>query len=127
MENIRKICDQKEFEVNHEKVEKYKFIKAMMGGQYVKQKELHDVSYIWDPVKEILKARQLEEIEKIVGFSKWGHYSLFKPSIAEVISSIPDDVIDEVHAFEITGEVEICDPCHQFEVTLYKKVNRWKN
>jgi len=36
-----------------------------------------------------------------ITFHSWGHPSLFKPSIAEVVAQIPDQILDQVKAFHL--------------------------
>ncbi len=102
-----------------------------------KGKKLHyieDVSpitaaYTWDP-KLLDEAVGLTPITKIRTLHSWGHYSMFKPSIGEVLSQIPADLVDKVSAFEITKSPENADDLnrekealnagfHVAETTLY--------
>lgn len=107
-------------EINVLKVLDHQNIRPIVNGFYIWERNLFTVSYIWK-TKPIFPALFLKEIGKIQARSYYGYPGLFKPSIAEVIQSIPDNMINDVHSFKISGEVLIKDPCHEFEVTLYRK------
>lgn len=109
-----------EHKVDKEKVLKYRTIRPIVDGFYIKEpSSLFDVSYIWEPEKLDL-ARNLEKIGKITAYSRWGHPSLFKPSIGEIISAIPDDIIDQVESFQIISTPTVGGNYHVFEVGLYR-------
>lgn len=67
---------------------------------YIKPCHLRTTAYTWD-AKKRAPAPALKPIREIRTYHTWGHYSMFKPSIAEVIAQIPADVIDQVTEFEI--------------------------
>lgn len=61
-----------------------------------------NVSYIWDP-RFTDKATGLSEIATVYTLHTWGYYGMFKPSLEEVVSMIPQHMIEVVKAFEIIG------------------------
>jgi hypothetical protein len=46
---------------------------------------------------------------QITTHHSWGHYSLFKPSIAEVLAQIPAEHLNQVVAFEIVVKPETAE------------------
>ena len=46
---------------------------------------------------------ELEEIRRIRTYHSWGHYSMFKPSVAEVFAQIPRELRGTVGAFLVIG------------------------
>ena len=67
---------------------------------YIKPVDLHTVAYTWDP-KKAEKATGLKPLKEITTLHRWSYYGFFKPSIAEVLSQIPEDLVDRVVAFQI--------------------------
>lgn len=78
------------------------------GKRYIKPVDLHTIAYTWDP-KPAGKPPPLKVIKDIRTLHSWGHYALFKPSIGEVLAQIPEDVLDQVIAFEIVVKPECAD------------------
>jgi len=66
---------------------------------YIKAVDPRDMSFLWDP-KPTKRARGLRKYKEIVTLHSYGAPVLFKPSIAEVLSQIPEKDIDNVAAFE---------------------------
>ena len=92
---------------------RYKRIKPIVeidGKKYFlrefTEKELTDVSYIWNAAED---KRELVDMSQYVPrlecdfecIHEYGHYALFKPSIAEVLAQIPERELKYVDAFEI--------------------------
>lgn len=72
--------------------------------------ELRDISYIWNQDKdkrEIVDGNKLETIDDFLCLHTWGYYGLFKPSIAEVLAQIPENLINNASNFEIIESPEI--------------------
>ena len=65
---------------------------------------LRDVSYIWDPK---LTERVSEERLTVLGHFRclhtWAYYGFFKPSVAEVLSQVPETFLPEAQLFQIFG------------------------
>lgn len=59
-----------------------------------------DQSFIWDPVY-VKEVKWVYPLTSITTYHTWGHYSLFKPSAAEVIARIPEEFLSFVRGFEI--------------------------
>jgi len=74
----------------------------------IKPVDLFGVSYIWSP-QPTFEISNLKELCRITTYHKWGHYVLFKPSVAEVLAQIPDEYLDAVVAFEIVESPETAD------------------
>ncbi|MBP6888251.1 MAG: hypothetical protein KBC21_00965 [Candidatus Pacebacteria bacterium] len=72
---------------------------------YIEDVHLSNVSYIWSPVKKE-RASGLMSIAKVTTYHTYGYYGLFKPSIAEVLAQIPEEMVDQVCAFEIVERPE---------------------
>ena len=70
---------------------------------YIKPVDLFGIAYTWSP-KRGKKAKGLVPLCEITTYHRWGHYVLFKPSIAEVLAQIPKEHLDAVVAFEV-GEI----------------------
>lgn len=70
--------------------------------RYIKPVDLFNVSYIWEPIsaKRAVGIKPLCDIRTYHGY---GHYGMFKPSIAEVLAQIPDEHLSKVVAFEIVN------------------------
>lgn len=67
---------------------------------YIKPVDLFEIAYTWDP-KVTERARGLVKLKDITTYHTYGYYGLFKPSIAEVIAQIPEELLESVVAFEI--------------------------
>lgn len=69
-----------------------------------KPHELCDQSYIWEAEKDkrkVIDKERLEVIENFITLHEYGYYGLFKPSINEVLSQLPEKSIKEAQYFEI--------------------------
>lgn len=69
---------------------------------YIEPCELRSMSFLWEPVFAE-PARGLKMLVQIRTLHTFGYYGFFKPSIAEVLSQIPAELIDAVRAFEVEG------------------------
>lgn len=68
--------------------------------------ELRNTSYIWNIVndkRETVDASKLETIQEFPCLHTYGYYGFFKPSIAEVLSQVPEKTIEEANYFEIVS------------------------
>ncbi len=82
-------------------------IKPVVRGEddqlyYIAPIDPKKVSFIWGP-HLTNKATDLGEIAKIYTLHTWGYFGFFKPSLEEVLSMIPQRMIEIVKAFEIIG------------------------
>lgn len=88
---------------------------------YIEDVDLRSQAFTWDPAPA-KRAGGLEEIAKIETYHTYAYYGFFKPTIAEVLSQIPEQYIDKVTAFETVGDTaEICGDYHRAITRLYKK------
>lgn len=82
--------------------------------------ELCDQSYIWnrhEDKRDIVDKSDLDTVEDFICFHAYGYYGLFKPSINEVLSQLPEKSIKEANYFEI-----IESPETRSDVFRYKDV-----
>lgn len=89
------------------------------GLWYIKPVDPRRIAFLWDPTLDA-KVEDLKELRGIHTFHDYGHPSLFKPSIAEVLAQIPADIVDETVAFE-TGFVDFDQgrDCHLAWTVFY--------
>ena len=99
--------------------------------RYIKPVALHTVAYTWD-AKPAAEAVGLIPLTDITTYHKWGYYGFFKPSIGEVLRQIPEDLLEQVVAFEIVDSpknsedlnknlTELNDGYHVATTRLYRK------
>ena len=96
---------------------------------YIKLCDLRKQAFTWDP-KVTERADGLTMIAEIPTYHTSGYYGFFKPSIAEVLSQIPEEHLSSCCAF-MTERATAADLGHQMDVvnegyhramtTLYKK------
>jgi len=67
--------------------------------------DLRNTAYTWEP-KVTKESDMLEEVTRIKTNHYCGYYGFFKPSIAEVLAQIPEDLIGKIDAFEIIGDID---------------------
>jgi hypothetical protein len=100
----------------------------------ISMKGLRGTSFIWNAEKNIGNiATDIEELTIIVCKFTAGAPVFFKPTISEVLSQIPKEVLPEVVAFEIPDQLLVANNCcesridgkwvlyHVATVRLYKK------
>ena len=59
---------------------------------HIKVPDAFKVSYIWDPqITE--RTKELKVLRTIPTLHTYGYYGFFKPSIAEILSQIPEDIL----------------------------------
>lgn len=67
---------------------------------YIKPVNIFGIAYTWDPVIDV-KAPDFIQLEDVRTYHRWSYYGFFKPSIAECLAQIPDEILDKTVAFEI--------------------------
>lgn len=83
-------------------------VRCPSGLRFIEDVDPHGVSFLWDPqLRE--PADRLKKIGVIHTLHGFGYYGFFKPSIAEVLSMIPEDLLDRVGAFEVIGPGDMND------------------
>jgi len=84
--------------------------------------DIFHTAFRWSPVATT-RAMGLVRMAEITTYHTYGYYGFFKPTIAEVISQIPDEYLKDVVAFETGGDVRLTeDEEHHVATTiLYKK------
>lgn len=81
--------------------------------------DFRNTAYTWDA--QITKEfSNLKEVTRIKTHHYCGYYGFFKPSIAEVLSQIPENLIDKINAFEIIGDI---DSGTEEEVKIFSEGN----
>ena len=71
--------------------------------------ELRNISYIYHATidtTELVKEEQLEPIDEFPCLHRCGYYGFFKPSVAEVLSQVPEKTVSKSNLFEIVEEPE---------------------
>lgn len=85
-----------------ELAEKIKPVVRIDGKQrYIKPVDLFRVAFTWEPKPAFFEPKNLTTLKDITTFHGWAYYGFFKPSIAEVLAQIPEELTDKVVAFEI--------------------------
>ena len=82
--------------------------------------ELRNQSYIYNRAedkRDVVDPSKLETVDDFLCLHTWGYYGLFKPSIAEVLSQAPENVIEQANTFEIIESPETRE-----DVFKYKEV-----
>lgn len=98
--------------------------------------ELSAVSYLWlndiNDYAEEVNLADYSVLADVKMLHRYGFYGFFKPSVAEVISQIPEELLPETIAFQIIYSPDTCDDLNLFKkevdahyhvsvVRLYKK------
>lgn len=96
--------------------ELYKTLKPIVTIEEIKYllkeftlEQLRNQSYIWNVERdnrEIVEPGKLEIVDDFLCLHSWGHYGLFKPSIAEVLAQVHDYVAKEANTFEIIESLQ---------------------
>lgn len=84
---------------------------------YIKEVSLSSVAYTWDPVKTEV-AEEFVVLGQIITYHTYGYYGFFKPSIAEVLSQIPEKYLGIVTAFEIVAQPQSADDLNEHVAIL---------
>jgi len=100
------------------------------GGKlsYIKSVDPRHIAFLWDP-KPDGEAEDLVILRSIRTYHDYGHPSLFKPSIAEVLAQIPEDILDKVVAFETMRDAVFDQDrdCHEAVTVLYRIRDKVEN
>lgn len=101
------------------------------GGNfyYLKPVDLFRIAFTWPGTpKADVRAPRLQKLRTIKTYHAWDYYGFFKPTIAEVLAQIPEDILDEVIAFELEPPADPLEPWdivqyghHVAETTFYGK------
>jgi hypothetical protein len=77
------------------------------GGKFytIKTVDPRNMSFIWDP--EFTGEVSIEVMAERITYHTCGYHGFFKPSIAEVLAQIPDDI--QANGFYITFNDNDCD------------------
>ena len=92
-----------ELEALYEKIRP--LVRGKDGNAYpIERVDLRKVSFTWDPklLKEPITA--LHSLGEFRCLHTYGYYGLFKPSIDEVLSQIPANLVDAATYFEIVKQ-----------------------
>lgn len=75
---------------------------------YLKPCDLRCEAFTWD-AKRGKKAPMLREIGRVRTLHTYGYYGFFKPTIAEVLAQIPEELLGDAIAFKIKGPQDTDD------------------
>lgn len=67
--------------------------------------ELSNESYMWCLDKNIIKCvdqKKIEEVGKFACYHIYGFYGLFNPTVKEILSQMPDDLLQKANAFYLS-------------------------
>jgi len=90
---------------------------------FVEDSYPRDNLFTWEP-EPTHQAEDLKEFDAILTWHTWAYYGFFKPTIAEVLAQIPEQLLDKVVAFQTLASVEIDNIVGDYHVAitiLYKK------
>ena len=82
---------------------------------YIKPCDPRKTAFSWDP-KVAKIARDLKVLCEIPTYHSYGYYGFFKPSIAEVLAQIPEELQDKCCAFSTEGPGTAGDLNDQIDV-----------
>ena len=68
---------------------------------YIKPVDPRKIAFTWDP-KLDGRAHRLARLVSVRTLHTYGYYGMFKPSIAECLAQMPEEIADNAVAFEIT-------------------------
>jgi hypothetical protein len=96
---------------------------------YLKPVDLFGTAFTWPGVpKADVRAPRLQKLQTVTTYHPWAYYGFFKPTIAEVIAQIPEDILDQVIAFELEPPENPLEPWdivqhgnHVAQTTFYAK------
>jgi len=101
---------------------------------YYKSCDLRNESFSW--AEKDCKAKGLKEFASLPTLHTYAYYGFFKPSVAEVLAQLPEDVLDKVIAFKVIGpetasdlnkhKEELNAGFHVAETILYTRENNGK-
>ena len=75
---------------------------------FIQEQNIFTTAYTWEP-KKAGKANGLVPLQDVKTYHTWTYYGFFKPTIAECLAQIPDEIFDQVVAFEIIRGPESAD------------------
>lgn len=75
---------------------------------YIKPVDPRNIAYTWDPTPT-KKATDLVPLKTVRTLHTYGYHGMFKPSIAECLAQMPDDVAETAVAFEIVDSPQTAD------------------
>jgi len=75
------------------------------GLCYIRHDYPKGVSFAWNP-KPARLARDVEHLRDIETYHSYTYFEFFMPSLREVIAQIPEDIRDQVIAFEFVGRAK---------------------
>lgn len=121
--SIPKITDE-ELKKRYERI---KPIVEIQGEKYLlrnfTESQLREISYIWNMHKDKREKINIDEYVALEEHDfecihKYGCYSLFKPSIAEVLAQIPEDILGIVDLFEIIDEPKTVEDFYKNKIVF---------
>lgn len=83
---------------------------------YIELVDPRTIAFTWDP-QPIVEATNLAPFATLYTLHSYGYYGMFKPSLAEVLAMIPQQLINVVAAFETNGPDDAQDLRRQWAAT----------
>lgn len=84
-----------------------------LGKCYIEEVNLFDVAYTWAPFPTT-RAEDIKPLCFITTYHAWAYYGFFKPSIAEVLAQVPEELLEIVVAFEIVQSPETAEDLNKY-------------
>lgn len=108
---------------------------SMKVYHFTNKADHYTQSYPWD-AKNKKPAKDLEEVARIWTLHTWAYYGFFKPTLAEVLLQIPENLLEQVDYFVVIGPETSSDlnktmpyidrGYHVAQTILYRKTKKGK-
>ena len=87
--------------------------RSAQGFPYgIEDVDLFTIAYTWDPKPTERIVVTLTPLRDVTTYHSYGSYAFFKPSVAEVLAQIPEDLVDQVTHFEIVWSPDTAADLH---------------
>jgi hypothetical protein len=86
-------------------------------------RDLRNMSFLWDARPKLWgRTSDLGYFASISTYHTFGYQGFFKPSVAEVLAQIPEDLLGQTVAFEVLGPSRAtADGYHVATTRLYER------
>lgn len=72
----------------------------------IERPDLRRTAFTWDP-KTTEEVTDFQEVRQTTTDHYCGYHAFFKPSIAEVLAQVPDDLPEEANAYVLQGDISV--------------------